>query len=331
MTLPRQHAIALLAAFWAGCASAPTVDTLRFQNREPVRQVNDQKDTPKKPSEQPFPEKLYFFDAILYGRLLHMAEQHPPSRAANINSLGEVPDSTWFTNRVGMRDLTPDEIKRGPNAFLEPDRSQPWQVTSSKVGGGSKGFIIKDARGDRYIVKFDEKHSPTMESATDVAVQRLIWACGYNVPENSIVYFKRKQLRLAADASVKDVFGNKTPMTVGDLDGILEQVSVRQDGTYRALVSKYLPGVPIGGFSQEGTRPGDPNDVIPHQHRREVRGLYVFFSWLQQTDVKQDNTADMWQADPNTGRNFVRHYLARLRQVLWYERVHRAASGRWPR
>ena len=35
--------------------------------------------------------------------------------ALNVNTLGEVPDSSWFTNRIGQYDLTVDDVLRGPN------------------------------------------------------------------------------------------------------------------------------------------------------------------------------------------------------------------------
>src|SRR4029453_17109044 len=42
--------------------------------------------------------------------------RHKPTglRAQNINTIDEVPDSSWFTNRIGTKPLTIDEIVRGP-------------------------------------------------------------------------------------------------------------------------------------------------------------------------------------------------------------------------
>ena len=37
-------------------------------------------------------------------------------RAKNVNTIDEVPDSSWFTNRIGTRALTADEVMRGPVA-----------------------------------------------------------------------------------------------------------------------------------------------------------------------------------------------------------------------
>src|SRR5439155_15338490 len=53
------------------------------------------------------------------------------SRAKNVNTVDEVPDSSWFTNRVGRRTLTPEDIAAGPNTTAGP-ASGPWTVTASK-------------------------------------------------------------------------------------------------------------------------------------------------------------------------------------------------------
>jgi len=205
-----------------------------------------------------------------------------------------VPDSTWFTNRIGVRELSPAEVRRGPAAGQGPDRSAPWRILGTKAGGSSVGFQIVDARGVRYILKFDELGIPEMETGADVIAQRLLWAAGYNVPEDNVVRFGRDQLVLADDAVVSDTFDNERPMTVRDLEAQLARVNRNDDGSYRALASRFLPGEPLGGISPLGTRIDDPNDTIAHQHRRELRGQYVLFSWLDHTDVQTDNTLDMW-------------------------------------
>ena len=63
----------------------------------------------------------------------------------------------------------------------------------------------------------------------------------------------------------------------------------------------------LGGFRYYGTRPDDPNDVVPHEHRRELRALKVFGAWTNLVDMKAGNTLDtLITAD---GRGVVRHYL----------------------
>jgi hypothetical protein len=46
--------------------------------------------------------------------------------AVNANSLDEVADSSWFTNRLGIRPISTDELSRGacsPKVMLDPDAS----------------------------------------------------------------------------------------------------------------------------------------------------------------------------------------------------------------
>ena len=45
-------------------------------------------------------------------------------RAGNVNTIDEVPDSGWFTNRIGSRALTVEEVVRGPVAGPAPVASE---------------------------------------------------------------------------------------------------------------------------------------------------------------------------------------------------------------
>ncbi len=311
------------------CASS-LVGTLRFKNQPPVWEVNDRRNVPHPPSKLPFSTTFHFVESVFYERIQRILAMEPPRRALNINSLGEVPNSTWFTNRIGVRKLTPQDVVRGPNRHDGPDLSQPLKIVSTKLGGAAIGFVAKDSRGDSYILKFDVPSVPLLETGTDVIVQRLLWACGYNVPENSVVNLDPGQFVLAKNAKIKDAFGRKRPLTSAKLEALLDRVHHRGDGTIRALASLYLPGVPLGGFPSRGVRADDINDTVPHQHRRELRGLYVFFSWLQNTDVKPGNTLDVWTQDPSDGnRHFVVHYLIDFGKALGASRTisKRASDG----
>ena len=66
-----------------------------------------------------------------------------PIRAVNVNTLDEVPDSSWFTNRIGVRDLPIAEIARGPNKFERLD-AVDWVVVRGKSPGGfHPGFVAR--------------------------------------------------------------------------------------------------------------------------------------------------------------------------------------------
>ena len=51
-------------------------------------------------------------------------------------------------------------------------------------------------------------------------------------------------------------------------------------------------GRPVGGFRFYGTRSDDPNDVVPHEHRRELRAYGTFAAWVNHVDSKSINTLD---------------------------------------
>ncbi len=74
------------------------------------------------------------------------------------------------------------------------------------------------------------------------------------------------------------------------------------DGTYRVVAGRLIPGKIIGNFRYQGTRPDDPNDLVPHQHRRELRGLFVFGAWTNLTDFKSNNTLDTLVTGERTHR-----------------------------
>ena len=289
---------------------APTLDRVRYANAPPVWRVNDRRHVAEKPKVYKYIPYKYAADELAFVRISHHLRVPNQKRAHDVNSLGEVPNSTWFRNRLGVRNVSPDDIARGPGDTKGPDLTGPLVIKSSKIGGGSVGFIVEDRTGSRYLLKFDEAGLPVLETATDVIVQRILWASGYNVPENNVVFVTRESLQLTPESKYVDSDGNKRLMTPADLDRELATLDRQPDGSYRTLASKYLLGTPLGGISPRGTRSGDRNDVLDHQHRRSLRGLYVFYSWLQATDVHPGNSLDMWVTDPrDSRRRYVMHYL----------------------
>ena len=71
-------------------------------------------------------------------------------RAVNVNTLDEVPDSSWFMNRIGVRDLPLDEIVRGPNKFANLDDVKDWTLVRGKNPGGFQpGFRAVARWGSR--------------------------------------------------------------------------------------------------------------------------------------------------------------------------------------
>lgn len=227
-------------------------------------------------------------------------------RAKNVNSVDEVPDSSWYTNRIGRLPLTPEEVGRGPDRTTGPARGR-WTITSSKSDGVTPGFTVKDETGQRWFLKFDPRGYRGMSTGTEVAVTKLMWALGYNVPENHIARFRREQLVIGESAKFTPAGGEARRMRAGDVDRLLERANREPDGSYRVVASRALDGTPVGRIRFYGTRPDDPNDIVPHEHRRELRGYGVFAAWLNHVDAKAINSLDTLVTE--NGRSYVRHNL----------------------
>ena len=99
-----------------------------------------------------------------------------------------------------------------------------------------------------------------------------------------------------------------------DIKIILDAVPRRRDGSYRLFASLAIKGELIGPFRYEGTRMDDPNDIVPHEDRRDLRGLYVFCAWLNHTDSRSINSRNTIVEE--NGIRFVRHFLLDFGAIL---------------
>ena len=141
-------------------------------------------------------------------------------RAANINTLDEVPDSSWFTNRLGREPWTIDRLVKGPDTGTGP--SGTWTIVSGKMEGVAPGFTIRDGAGQLYFIKFDPPSNPEMASGAEVISTKFFHAFGYHVPENYIATVRRDALVIGEDARIEDDNGRRRQMDTRDLDGAVE-------------------------------------------------------------------------------------------------------------
>lgn len=304
---PRWFACAVLA----GCASGSVVPEVRFANAPVAVAVNDRLDVKHPPHNRLFLPDTYAWDGTIGRRVSRALELPRDRRALGVNALDEVPDSTWFTNRIGVRELTPDEVRNGPVTH-DPERHKPWTIHSTKIGGTMLGFIVKDAAGVKYLLKFEPANqAPELESGNHVVVNRLLWACGYNVAEDRIVYLRPEDLILAPDATVKNVAADdQRRLGRAELERDVATVRHEPDGRIRVLASRWIDGVTLGGHPGEGVRDDDPNDRIPHELRRDLRGMYPIYAWVDSVDVTEGQYVDAWVTDPaDASRHYVKHYL----------------------
>jgi hypothetical protein len=301
--LTKQHlaaALMLTAAFAAGGRVVST-STPRFYPDDPMAREPESQDASRA-------ARSDMGDLYEMANNLFVNPGYQPSgrRSQNLNTIDEVADSSWFTNRIGARPLTIDEVARGPLAGAPPDPSR-WTIIREKTSGVHPGMTVRDGKGETWFIEFDPPYYPEAATAAVVMATKFFWALGYNQVESFISTFDPKQMAFDPKATLRRPNGKRTPFTRDDVDAVLEKVARRPDGTYRVTAGRLLPGKIIGNFRYEGTRPDDPNDLVPHELRRELRALRVFGAWTNLTDLKALNTLDSLVTE--NGRTVVKHWL----------------------
>jgi hypothetical protein len=315
-TLSTHASAAIVAAALIAIGSAsPRVASPAFFPDDPIERV---------PESQDASGVKEFEHSLAYGIIINtFARPGDPAldtRAANVNTIDEVPDSSWFTNRIirGSRGdratpLSVEDVARGPDVTGGPAPG-PWTITRSKSEGYTPGFTIRDTRGVVWFLKFDPPGYLELSSGAEVVSTKLYHAAGYFVPENRIAIFRRDQLVVGEGARIRVGGSPPRAMTDRDVDRLLRLAARAADGSYRALASRAVEGRPVGPFSYYGRRSDDPNDVVPHEHRRELRGLRAMAAWTQHVDSKGGNSLDTLIDD--NGRKRVRHHLIDLGSTL---------------
>ena len=246
------------------------------------------------------------------GQALGVAD---PDEADNVNVMDEPPTSSWWTRRHFYDEMTPRELAIGPNdqdstGSAAGPANGTWTVTSGKFQGASRGFQIKDPRGDRYLIKLDHPDWPELMSSAEVISTKIFHGAGYNVPQNTVTSFSPDQLRIGDDAMVQ-AGAERRPMTREDLQTLLAPYEAGRDGTIRGVASKFVTGDPLGPIYFLGTRDGDKNDRVRHEQRRELRGLRVIGSWLNDADRRHANTLAVY-----TDERYVKHYILDMGSTL---------------
>jgi hypothetical protein len=235
----------------------------------------------------------------------HKQNMRTPSPSLGINTLDEVPDNAWFINRHGRQRIARQDLKRGAGSENIPH--PPFTIIGAKSEGITPGFQMRDANNRLYFLKPDPISSPELSTGADVVVSKFFHAIGYNTPENYIIKMRKSDWSIDKEARVAGIGGIPREMVAKDLYDILAKMPTLPDGSFRFVASVAVPGNGIGPFRYEGTRSDDPNDIIPHEQRRDLRGLFVFCAWLNHTDTKGANSYDTVLGDENNA--YVCHYI----------------------
>jgi hypothetical protein len=239
-------------------------------------------------------------------------ERHPangviPARA--VNTLGEVMDGEWYVNRHATRRMTIEELQRGSGNANPPATGAPFQVLVVKTFGLNPGLLVADSKGQLYLLRFDPLDYEGLATGAEMVTSRLLYALGYHVPENYIVKFERAQLVANPEGQAMSSSGRPRALMSTDIDLFLRRVPSGSGQTYRAVATR-LPegrGSLLGPFQIWGVRRDDPNDTVPHEHRRDLRGLFVFEAWVNNANARAVGTQDILTTVGGVTR--IRHYL----------------------
>jgi hypothetical protein len=292
-----------------GCAAAP-----RFPLQAPLTHDTDQQPLPAAPEEYYSPFAWDGANYMLFHPLARFLAVDPAGPAANVNSLDEVPDSSWFENRLGAHAVNAAYVAQGScgDQVLDPGMPEgSWVIDKGKDNGANPGFRVNVPGLGKFMLKTDPETEPERATGATAIASRIYHAAGYNSPCDSVVYFDPKLLKLKPGLTVTNNEGQTWAFDQKALDGVLKRASHR-NGLVRMVASRWLDGTPLGPFRYEGVRDDDPNDAIPHEDRRELRGARLIAAWLNHFDSREQNTMDMFvRSSPKakTGPGYVRHYM----------------------
>jgi hypothetical protein len=248
-------------------------------------------------------------------------------RALNVNTLDEVPDSSWFQNRA-RQSRTVADIVRGPDR-LPSISLDGWMVSGGKSTGVQPGFRMTDPQGQLYQIEFDPPDNPEMASGAEIIGTAFYHAFGYHVVDVYLAELDPDKLVLSEKATLWDPReARRRRLTRRELNKVIRRGAQQDNGKYRVIVSRFAEGTPLGNFRYYGTRPDDPNDIVLHEHRRELRGARVFGAWLNHDDSRGVNSLDMLATEGN--RKFIKHYMFDFGSILGsgtiYEQRHRPGN-----
>ncbi len=300
-TLTRRHRCLLAVGLALAAVLSAGANGLKFFPDDPLSRMVDSEDA----SGVQEREIDLVYDT-LENSFSWPGDRTPNVRAQNVNTIDDVPDSNWFANRLGVVPVTVDDVVKGPGTGAGPAPGA-WTVVAAKNDGVMPGFTVRDSAGDVWFIKFDPPGHPAMATGTEAVVARLFWALGYYVPETHVTTLRPDELTISDEARITPPSGQRRRFKESDIRRLLRRAHRNADGTYRVLASKALPGRPVGPFRFYGVRSDDPNDVIPHEHRRELRAYGTFAAWLNHVDSKSINTLDT--VIEQDGRKVVRHHL----------------------
>jgi hypothetical protein len=270
----------------------------RFAADPAVTAVSDTAPIPVPRKLDPLKE-VYYTDAYVRRPIVLAMDPETPIESGDVNSLDEVPRSSWFD--------PPDTRPDGPPvAPLTP---------LGEAESGQPGLAVSDARGLRYELRRDTKERPELVSASAAVASRLLGAIGYRTPEVHVV--------TVAVADLKEV--NDKPARLA-VTALFRDGSAPTGERYRVRATRWPVGIDLGPTPVAGVRPEDPNDHVPHAERRTLRSLGLALYWMGLRRLPPFALRDVYVGD--AGKGHLEHYVVAMDDAFGADAVGREAEAR---
>ncbi|MBW2528717.1 MAG: hypothetical protein JRI23_31370 [Deltaproteobacteria bacterium] len=167
-----RRAAPLLLLWVAACSYQPP----RFADRPPVWVVADDRPIPL-PRLRRMPKQFYYSDVYVRRALVKGLDPNRIPEARDVNSLDEVPRSSWYRGVADTGQPLAGYRRDGPP--VAPFR---WPSIRTETALPD-AMVIIDARGLRYELEGDLQDRPEMRTAAAAIASRLLWSLGYWTPE----------------------------------------------------------------------------------------------------------------------------------------------------
>src|SRR5262245_12925008 len=158
-----------VALAWSALTNVASTAAPRFYPDDPVQRDAESQDASRAASSEM--GDLYEMSINLFD---HPGYKPSGLRAKSVNTIDEVADSSWFTNRIGTKPLTIDEVVRGPIHGAPPDPSQ-WTIIRQKTAGAHPGITARDAKGETWFLEFDPPYYPEAATGAVVMAPKFFW------------------------------------------------------------------------------------------------------------------------------------------------------------